>query len=86
MNQNHQHEQPISRPSSQDIWVQDNAKVRSFHDKRVNWKGMGIFIMTVIETGSDGKKKPGFVRVMCEPWDLESSMTMTLGNEPKKPE
>lgn len=71
-----------SDKSVQDEWIRDDEKARSFHGKRVNWKGNGIYTMTVLEAGSDGKNNPGFVRVLLEPWDLNAVLYRPAENDP----
>jgi hypothetical protein len=58
-------------------WVIDCERVRSFDGKKVEIVGRGVWIMHVMETGTNGKKRPGFVQLLVEPYDLDAAMSIT---------
>ena len=71
-----------SLPSTEEQWVRDDEKVKSFDGKTLHIPGKGVFLMQVRETNSKGEKRPGYVQVLLEPYDLNAAMSITKETQP----
>lgn len=62
--------------SKEDHWLVDDEKTRAYDGKTLEIKGKGLFLMHVREENSQGEKRPGYVQVLIEPYDLNTALSL----------
>lgn len=67
-------------------WIKDTPKVREYDGRTLNIvsneQDKGVYKMYVLESDPQGNKRPGFVLLVVEPYDLTAALATLDGKHP----